>query len=189
MSHMMYAQDDIAVRPFVRKDMTPEYYSWFYDPYVTKYNSHGLFPYTKKQMNDFLERLSSPNNIIWAIIILPYPDNDVYIGIKGLHIGNISFQNINWVNRSAEFAVVIGNKDYWGKGYCTKAARFLLHHGFNKLNLHRIWTGTAATNEGMKRVAWKLGMTQEATFRDGVYLEGKYVDVNVYGILKDEWNG
>ena len=180
----MYEQDDLVVRPFVREDMTPEYYSWFYDPAVTKYNSHGLFPYTKKQMEDFLERLDSPNNIIWAIIVSKATSTIPLV----FHIGNISLQNINWVNRSAEFAVIIGNKNYWGEGYCTKAARFLLHHGFNKLNLHRIWTGTAATNEGMKRVAQKLGMTQEGAFRDGTYLEGKYIDVNVYGILKDEWN-
>jgi len=151
--------------------------SWLNDPEVTKYNHWGLFPYTSLTRDQYIQELKKSNKtIVWACLV------------DGVHIGNFTLQSINYIYRSAEFAVVIGEKEHWGKGYCTEAARLLFSHGFNKLNLHRIFTGTSSTNEGMNRVAWKLGMTQEGTFRDGVYLEGKYVDVNVYGILKDEWN-
>jgi len=104
------------------------------------------------------------------------------------HIGNISFQSINWVNRSAEFAVVIGDTNYWKKGICTTVGQWLFEHGFNKLNLHRIWSGTAAVNTGMIKVFKKLGMKEEGRFREGTYLAGDYYDVVCYGKLKNEHN-
>jgi [ribosomal protein S5]-alanine N-acetyltransferase len=184
MSSVMYRTDRLYVRPFTKEDMTDTYFSAFYDQEVTKYNSHGLFPYTEKQKGAFLAQLEAADNIIWAIL---KENASQYSGISETHIGNISLQNINWINRSAEFAVVIWNKNYWGKGYCTEAARLLFAHGFNKLNLHRIWTGTAATNIGMQKVAEKLGMKKEGVFRNAAFLNGQYVDVLEYGILRLEW--
>ena len=188
----LYENDDVYVRPFTKNDMKEPYFSWFYDSEVTRFNSHGLFPYSEKQKGDFIKSLNT--NIVWAIIVknkkefpsgrnffLPNYYND-------LHIGNISLQSINWVNRSAEFAVVIGNKDYWKKGICTTAACWLFEHGFNKLNLNRIWSGTAAVNTGMIKVFKKLGMKEEGRFKDGTYLAGNYYDVVCYGKLKNERN-
>jgi hypothetical protein len=37
----------------------------------------------------------------------------------------------------------------------------LRNDGFKKLNLHRIYCGTAATNAGMKKIALNLGMKEE----------------------------
>ena len=182
-SGAIYETNKFYVRPFTADDITDEYKSWFIDPDVTKFNSHGLFPYTKNQMQSFLASLESPNNLVWAIIAKVQTLSKFY----EIHIGNISLQNINWINRSAEFAVVIGNKDHWGKGYCTEAAELIFEHGFSKLNLHRIRTGTAETNKGMMKVAMKLGMKLEGVFRDGVYLDGEYVNVMALGILRHEW--
>jgi len=174
--------------------MQGNYQQWFHDPNVTRYNSHGLFPYTKNQMQAFLVRLESSSDIVWAVMAKEarsasiknktYPSDDKYFH---RHIGNVSLQNINWINRSAEFATIFGEKEYWGKGYCTEAAKLLFEHGFKKLGLHRIWTGTAKTNTGMIEVAKKLGMTREGIFRDGTFLYGKFINVCAYGILEDEW--
>jgi len=185
----LYENDDIYVRPFTKDDMTETYFSWFYDQEVTRFNSHGLFPYSDKQQTDFIESLNS--NIVWAIMAkakdlshLPIPGGRIFF----THIGNISLQSIDLINHSAEFAVVIGDTDYWGKGICTQAGQWLFDHGFNKLNLNRIWSGTAAINPGMIKVFNKLGMKEEGRFRDGTYLSGDYYDVVCYGILKNEHN-
>jgi RimJ/RimL family protein N-acetyltransferase len=140
------------------------YCQWMYDQEVTKYNSHGLFEI-----------------IVWAIIVEGNKDSKEHTGV--IHIGNISLQSFNWINRSAEFAIVIGEKEYWGKGYATEALKILIEHGFYKLNLHRIWSGTASTNQGMIRVFKKLGMTYEGADKHGVFLDNEYVDVIRYAIL------
>ena len=192
----LYETDRLIVRPFTKEDIQGNYQNWWTDTEVTKYNSHGLFPYTKNQMLSFLERLESSSDIVWAVIVkergkdLNHPENTIYNADENLyyfHIGNISLQNINWIYRSAEFACIFGEKEYWGKGYCTEAAKLLFEHGFKKLGLHRIWTGTAETNIGMRSVAVKLKMASEGVFLDGMFLDGQFVNVHTYGVLDKEW--
>lgn len=167
------------------EDYPTNYYSWMNDQVVTKYNSWGLFPYTKSTAKDYAKELEKSKNIIaWSIFA---KSSSAPTAKMPVHIGNVTLQNINWINRSAEFAVVIGEKEYWGKGYTTEAAQLLFSHGFNKLNLHRIWTGTAATNIGMRKVAKKLGMTNEGVFRQATFLDGKYVDIYEFSIFEEEW--
>ncbi len=168
--------------PFTKELSENNYKNWWLDQEVTKYNSHGLFPMTTKELNSFLNDIESNKIIVWAIIVQEQINDNYY----EKHIGNISLQNINWINRSAEFAVVIGEKDYWNKGYTTKAIRYLINHGFNKLNLNRIWTGTSESNIGMQKVAEKLNMTKEGKFKQGMFLNGQYENVYCYSILKEK---
>jgi RimJ/RimL family protein N-acetyltransferase len=195
---ILYETENFNLVPFTElfgktNDYDSNYQNWFNDPEVTKYNSHGLFPYTDEQKEEFFKNidintnLQLPNTIVWAITSF-YPSSFINkTGSKTYHIGNITLQNINWINRSAEFAIVIGEKEYWGKGLGYEAAKILFNHGFNKLNLNRIWTGTAETNISMNKLALKLGMRKEGEFKEGMYLEGEYVDINCYGILKGGW--
>jgi RimJ/RimL family protein N-acetyltransferase len=178
---IIYSTDRLYVRSFVKADIEGNYKNWWDDFEITKYNSHGLFPYTETQMNQFLDGLESSENIIWAVVVKPSETKEE------IHIGNISLQNINWINRSAEFAVIIGEREFWGKGYTTEAAYLLFWHGFNRLNLNRIYTGTASTNIGMQKVAEKLGMKKEGEFREGMFLNGAYTNIIEYGILKTEF--
>ena len=187
----LYETNRFYLRPFVESDITESYLQWFHDQTVTKYTSHGLFGYTKNQALQFLEKSRKNGDIVWAVIVPKHTINkslrvkEIYYNY---HIGNISLQDIHWIDRRAEFAGVIGEKEYWGKGIGTEAVRLLFAHGFNKLNLNRIYLGTAASNQGMKIVAEKLGMNIEAVLRKHVFLNGQYENVMQYGILRSEWN-
>jgi RimJ/RimL family protein N-acetyltransferase len=99
------------------------------------------------------------------------------------HIGNVSLQSLSWINRSAEFAIIMGEKEYWGQGYGEEALRFVLEHGFKKLGLNRIWTGTGSSNVGMQKLAERVGMILEGRSRQGKFNDGKFLDIYHYGIL------
>ena len=172
---MIYDTKRLVLNPFTKKQITDEYLNWFNNPIVTRFNSHGLGSYIKQDAEKYLE--NSKDDIIFAVY-----EKDKYI-----HIGNISLQRINYINRSAEFACVFGKTEYWGKGYATESLKVLFEHGFNKLNLHRIWSGTAAPNIGMQKVFEKLGMMEEGKFFDGAWLNGQYHDIICYGLLAEEW--
>ena len=120
---------------------------------------------------------NSQNAVVWAVIEKE----------SGTHIGNIGLHNINWIDRNAEFAIIIGEKNYWGKSLSTEATNVLLHHGFEKLNLNRVYCGTAINNEGMKRLASKIGMKEEGRRRKALFLNGRFEDLIEYGILRDEF--
>lgn len=79
--------------------------------------------------------------------------------------------------------------DHQGRGYATEAARMVLTHGFDELRLHRISATIVGENDASKRVVEKLGFVHEGTKRDDAYLDGEYVDREVYAALSDEWTG
>ena len=53
----------------------------------------------------------------------------------------------------------------------------LVAHGFRALNLNRIACGTVAANQGMSRLAERLGMRQEGVRRQAVWTDGAYHDI------------
>jgi len=171
--------DKLFMRGLELEDLKGSYTGWFNDADVCRHNSHGIFPKSKSDFEAYVRSThGSRDRIVWAIV-----DKKT---LK--HIGNICLQSIDWVNRSAEFAILMGEKDYWGKGYASEAARLLLNHGFNRLNLNRVYCGTSAFNVGMQRLALKLGMKLEGRRRDALYFRGKYIDLYEYGVLKGEFN-
>lgn len=176
--------DKIIIRPLTSDDVVSNYYEkWMYDPEVTKYNSHGLFPQTLKERDSFAECLdSNKNSIHWAICEI---NGTLYD--KNFHIGNVSLQRINLIYQSSELAIVIGEKEYWGKGIGYLACKAVLDHGFKRLNLNRIWTGTAENNIGMNKICEKLGMEIESVFKAAMFLNGKFVNINQYVIFQEDW--
>lgn len=164
------------VRPLTDEDLEGAYPKWFEDQEVCRYNAHGKFFKTKAYFREYLNELNREDRVVWAIC-----------HVTDGHIGNVSLQEISTINRTAEFAIILGDKRHWGKGVGLSAAGKLLEHGFNKLNLERIYCGTASTNEGMKKLAIAVGMLLEGTRRKHLFLEGSRVDVVEYGILRAEF--
>jgi [ribosomal protein S5]-alanine N-acetyltransferase len=176
-AQMIYQlNDEYYVRPLVEADIAGPYPGWFEDQEVCRFNSHGKFFRTESWFRDYIASINGIDKIVWAISHK----------VDG-HIGNISLQDISGINRSAEFAILLGDKRHWGKSVGLLAGRQLLEHGFRKLDLVRVYCGTAATNEGMKRLAERLGMRLEGTRRQQLFLDGQRVDLVEYGILRDEF--
>jgi len=174
---MIYSLNpDYFVRQLVEEDLEGAYLGWFLDQEVCRFNSHGKFFKNKAYFKDYLNDLNKEDRVILAIC-----------HVKDGHIGNVSLQEIHFVNRTAEFAILLGDKRHWGKDVALLAGKKLLEHGFNKLNLERIHCGTAATNEGMKKLALALGLSLEGTRRAHLFLDGSRVDMLEYGILRSEF--
>jgi RimJ/RimL family protein N-acetyltransferase len=166
----------IHLRPLVKKDMEGNYIKWFDDAGVCNGNSHHVFPMSVKQFEQFIET-PLKDSLVFAVVLSS--DN--------IHIGNIALQCINYINRTAEYTIIIGEKEYWGKGYSKEASELIIKHGFVELNIRRICLGTFETNNGMINLAKKLGFVEEGRRREAVYKNGKYIDIIEYGLLRGEW--
>src|SRR5271156_3605857 len=103
------------------------------------------------------------------------------------YIGGISFNVIDWRNRSAVVGIVIGDKSLWGKGYGTDAMRVLLRLAFDKMNLHRVYLRVYAFNERAIASYEKCGFRREGVLREQRYHDGKYHDAIVMGLLESEY--
>lgn len=168
----------LHLRPLSESDCNGDYVDWLNDEDVCRGNSHHVFPYTRDAALAYVRSAQQTRDDL----ILAIDRRD-----EARHIGNIALQGIHRVYRSAELAILIGDKKSWGQGFGQEAARALCRHGFVALNLHRIACGTFEDNTGMQRLARWLGMKEEGRRRQAAYKAGRYVDVIEYGVLRHEF--
>lgn len=170
--------ENIYLRCLDEKDLEGNYIQWLNDADICKYNSHHFFPYTYEKAKKYIKDVSNlPDALVLAIVL---KEND-------LHIGNISLQNIDYIYRNAEFAIILGEKECWGKGYAKEASLLIIQHGFMELNLHRIYCGTSSQNIQMQKLALSLGMSEEGRRCEAIYKHGQFVDIIEYGMICHEF--
>jgi len=178
----MIIGEQIRFRGIEKEDLT-YFVKWLNDPEV----KHGLsiiMPLSLAEEEEWFAELlkKPPFEKPLAIEIQPDPQVDEWI-----FVGNFGIFGIDWVNRFGEIGIHIGEKGYWNQGYGTKAMGLILKHGFESLNLHRLWLRVFETNNRAVRVYEKAGFIKEGIYREGQFLDGKYVDVMIMSVLKTEW--
>lgn len=172
-------QDELIFLNQVKmSDIEGSYSEWFNNINVVKFNSHGRWPMTSENLKEYIQKTNASKNRL--VLAIRLKENHK-------HIGNISLQNINWIDSNAELACIIGEVSCQGKGIMTRAGKLIISHGFNQLNLHRIYCGTSAENIGMIRVAEKLGMKKEGERHEALFKNGGYRNIVEFGILKSNY--
>ena len=169
----------IRLRAVEREDVK-KYFEWVNDPEVT----FGLSLYLPMSMTDeekWFERASSrePNEKPLAI--------EVHAGDSWRLIGNCAFFNLDTLAHSAEIGIMIGDKSAWNHGLGTETVELLLRHGFETLNLNRIFLSVYADNPRAKRAYEKAGFVHEGVQREAIFKRGKFIDVHIMSILRREW--
>ena len=172
--------ENIYLRPLQTEDAQGPYLQWFNDEEVSAGTSHHDFPFTIKDASAYIERAQKFDDELILAIALKSDDR---------HIGNITLKRINYISRTAELAIVIGDKSCWGKGYSKEAARLLLDHAFFTLNLNRIYCGTFETNIPMQKLAEYVGMRIEGRRRQAAFKNNRFLDLIEYGVLREEYLG
>ena len=172
----------VLFRPVKRSDM-PHLLKWFNDPEVIQYLAAYL-PMTEMGEEKWIEELGTGRAQSHALFIIEAIEDD---GNKP--IGEVGLANIGPKDHNASFGIVIGEKDYWSKGYGTEAARLIVNYGFEQLNLHRISSGVVSFNERSARMHLSVGFKEEGRQREAIFKNGKFHDHVMYGILREEWKG
>lgn len=109
----------------------------------------------------------------------------VELRATGQLVGAIGMR-LHLTNESAEIGYWVG-RVYWGRGYCTEAARAMLDYAFHELRLNRVHAAHLTRNPASGRVMLKLGMTREGRQRQHVKKWGVFEDIEKYGILRSEY--
>ena len=104
----------------------------------------------------------------------------------GSLIGHCGLYYVNWVSRSAEFTIYIGDFSFRGQGIGSDALRSLIRYGFDDLNLNRIWCEVYSNNDAI-HIYEKIGFIKEGVMRDQYYSEGKYWDSTILSMLSSDW--
>jgi RimJ/RimL family protein N-acetyltransferase len=155
------------------------YARWFRDYEVQRFLMPGvLVPVTDEMETAWFDRVS-------------VAEDSYHFGIRTFSedrlLGNCSLFQIEQKNRVGTFGIVIGEKDCWGQGYGSDATRAIVRFGFHELNLNRVQLEVYDFNKRAIRAYEKAGFKLEGTRRQALYREGRYHDVHVMAILRDEW--
>lgn len=100
-------------------------------------------------------------------------------------LGTISLMNMV-KEHQAELGYWIGTP-YWKEGFCTEAGQALLRYTFLELGLLRVYAHHMTRNPASGRVMQKLGMRHEGCLRQHLRKSERCEDLELYGILKQEW--
>ena len=101
-------------------------------------------------------------------------------------IGKCLLFNYHLESRRAEIGFGIA-ASAWGKGYVQEAARELLRHGFEALDLNRVEAEIDPSNAASGRALERLGFSQEGLLRQRWIIDGQISDSALYGLLSDDW--
>ncbi len=123
------------------------------------------------------ERRKKGESYIFAIELLS----------EQLHIGNIELRIADQISRRGEVGIVIFNSDFCSKGHGTEALRLLLDYGFKALNLNSIELQVFETNLRAIRCYNKVGFKEVGRRRKARFSEGKYIDLLIMDILRQEF--
>jgi len=85
-----------------------------------------------------------------------------------------------------------GSIGYWltknaeGKGIVTNSCKKLINYGFEQLGLHRLEIKAAVKNVKSQSIPRKLNLTKEGILREAELVNGVYMDLVLYSILRHE---
>jgi len=93
----------IYLRAIELSDVNENYLKWLNEPDVTTGLASGTFPSTLSALRNYVELKSTDKNTVMLAIC----DQE-----NNKHIGNIKLDNFDWVSRTCELGVLIGEKDF-----------------------------------------------------------------------------
>ena len=76
---------------------------------------------------------------------------------------------------------------FWGNGYAAEACRAVLAFAFAEYAPERMQARVVDGNTASERVLAKLGFRHEGLLRRSLLRRGKFEDVRMYSVLRDEW--
>ena len=169
----------LLLRPNTLKD-APDIFAYASDPEVTRYVRFV----THKNIKDthaFIRRVQASYKKgitpLWGM----------QSKATGRLIGALGFLQFPNPDQRAELGYVV-NRNVWGQGYVTEAAKAVCDFAFKKMNVNRIEAGTIVGNVASERVLQKCGFKLEGVLRQREFIKGKFPDVTMYSLLREDYS-
>lgn len=143
------AGEKVALGP-IRRDLLPLYQRWVNDFRTLRTLAIQPHPMTMEQETAWYDHATASDAIYFTI----------YETASWRPIGNTEWRKVDYRNRTAEFAILIGDAADRGKGYGTEATRLMLDYAFTALGLHNVMLTCYAFNLASQRAYTKAGFRE-----------------------------
>ncbi len=175
MNSAFFENETLRIVSFEKQHLTSQYVGWLNDPEVVQFSEQRHKKHTIKSCTSYFNQQKRSDNLFLAIEF-----KNLNKTIK--HLGNIGVF-IDRNNAYGDISILIGEKEFWGKGTAYHSIKGILPYLFEKEKLNLISCGTASCNLGMIKVMEKLGMTPKITFPDRFVINNQTYNL-IQGWLK-----
>lgn len=165
----------VRLRPVSESDLA-HFRRWLADDELRRWlGSVDEQPSVAEEFDWYVSRRQDPDTILWSIE-----------AADGALLGNVELR-LSPLNRRAEVAIGIFDREQWGKGYGTEAMRLVLHYAFGELKLNRVELKTDHDNLRAIRSYEKCGFVREGLLREHRQIEGRPSDSVAMAVLRADW--
>tara|TARA_B100000745_G_C20040054_1_gene354404 strand:+ start:128 stop:595 length:468 start_codon:yes stop_codon:yes gene_type:complete len=140
---------------------------WINDAEVNQFLSMGAQPLTHEDEVTFVQNAYKTD----AHVVL-----GIWHNADQKLIGNTGFHQIDQLNQTASFGIVIGEKDYWSKGVGSEALDLMLSYAFTIRNLRNVTLSVFGQNARAIRCYEKCGFVPVGTYTAHRFKSGAWQD-------------
>jgi len=164
----------------LRKSDSRKYFEWINDRDLVLFFA-PFTPVSEAFHSNWFDSVTEDNHRrLFSIVIKSDNDTDILIGYCTL-------RNIDFICRSAQLQIRIGEKKQQNKGFGTIATKQLLEFGFKDLNLNRIYLDVFENNERARRLYARCGFIEEGVKRESAFIDGEYINLIQMSVLAKEY--
>lgn len=174
----MIVGNKVLIRSVEQEDL-PHIYNWSNDFELKElFDFVVSFTSFEELANQFNSRLCEENIIDFTVVERE----------TKMPVGRCMLTDIDYVNRKSLCSLYIGDSKSRDKGYGTEAMILLMKFAFEDLGLNRLGLWVFDYNKRAIKCYKRCGMKVEGILREGVYRNGKYHDMYLMGILRNEYD-
>jgi diamine N-acetyltransferase len=171
--------DIVRLRPLEPADVSVTV-AWRNDPLIRDQILSLRFPVTHVMEAKFIERAIAGEGTDQCVLGIVDRSDDALCGL-------VYLRDIDWISRHAGFGIMVGRQDRQRRGLGRRALHLILRHGFDVLNLERIYLYVVQYNRNAINLYESAGFVHEGRLRNHVALDGRYHDLLVMGLLRTEF--
>lgn len=164
----------IFLRNLRPEDVSQAYVDWMNDPGIVQFTESRFLSHTMESIREFVQAChGDPDVILFGIFDKP----------TELHIGNIKLGPINRRHLLADIGIIVGRREFWGKGIATEAISLLCDYAFSEMGLHKLTAGCYSTNFGSAKAFEKAGFVLEGRRPNHSKAGNEWVDLLEFGCV------
>ena len=179
----------VYLRTLTPADASKEYAGWLNDPTVNQYLETRSV--TIPELRRYIEEKDESDHAIFFGIFWKDPTSqhdgdlpaenrkeriDDPASPRGKHIGNVKLEPVDFVLSAATMGILIGDKDYWGKGVGTEVTNLITDYALSTLGLAEVNLGVMSTNVAAIRVYEKCGYNVDRIEEKSIHHDGILYD-------------
>lgn len=176
---------EISMGPVADEKVAAKTFTEFFADSRTRFYLSPNFPFAESNEADYFKSAAvNPDLVTWMA------------HVDGKLIGSVALHAVDLINQHAEIGIVIGDKNYWGKGIARVLEAMVLEYAFRIYipgGLHKIickvyiHDDENGGNLASKKAIESLGFKTVGVQKDQLWKNGRWVDVWIGEILNSEW--